>query len=147
MRLRPILLAAVLLTGCHDTTTPAAPSNAVVERFSGTVQPRQLDSHTFDTTGPGEVKVTLLALTPGDEVVVIWFGQIPGRLGVPQTCASASGQNNVVTKADIGKLVLLSDGVLAGHTCVNVVDPAFFDSTITPLHAAQTYTVEVSHAP
>jgi hypothetical protein len=93
----------------------------------------------------GEIKVTLLALTSGDEVVVIMFGRIPGRIGVAQNCASADGQNNVVTKADIGKPVLLSEGVVAGHTCLNVGDPAFYDSTIAPLHAAQSYTVEVSH--
>ena len=144
MRLRPVLLAGVLLSGCHDTTTPAAPSNAIVERFSGTVEPGQLDSHTIDTTVEGEFKVTLLALTPGDEVVVILFGGIPPRLGVLQTCASAGGQNNVVDKADIGKPVLLRKVVLAGHICLNVGDPAFYDRTIAPLHAAQSYTVEVS---
>jgi hypothetical protein len=93
----------------------------------------------------GEIKVTLLALTPGDEVVVIMFGGIPARLGVAQNCASADGQNNVVTKADIGRLVLLRERVVAGHTCLNVGDPAFYDRTIAPLHAAQSYTVEVSH--
>jgi hypothetical protein len=30
--------------------------------------------------------------------------------------------------------------------CVDVFDIPFYDRTIAPLHAAQTYTIEVSHS-
>jgi hypothetical protein len=141
MRLRTVVLLGVLLTGCQHTTTPAAPSNAIVERFSGTVQPGRKSSNMITTTVEGTIKVTLQALTPGDEVVGVGLGGDAQRIGVTDC---ALGQNNVVTMTDIGKPVLLEHGT-AGQHCVVVFDVAFYDPTIAPLHAAQTYTIEVIH--
>jgi len=143
MRLRAILLGGVLLTGCHDANTPAAPSDSIVERFSGTVEPGRVSHNAFTTTvSGGEIKVTLVSLTPGDEVVGVLFGQIPQRIGV----TNCSGPNNVVTAADTGKPVLLSDHLGGSGTwCVDVYDVAFWDHTIAPLRNVQTYTIEVTH--
>jgi hypothetical protein len=142
MRLQPVLLAAVLLSGCHDTTTPAAPSNAIVERFSGTVEPGRADTKTFTSAADGEIRVTLQALTPGAEVVGIFLGGFSTRIGVT---GCVGGQHNVVTRADVGKPVLLTARGAQGQHCIEVFDIAVYDSTIKPLQAAQTYTIEVSH--
>jgi hypothetical protein len=142
MRRLTILLGAVLLTGCHDASTPAAPSDSIVERFSGTVEPGRVSHNAFTTTVLGEIKVTLVTLTPGNEVVGVLFGQVPQRIGV----TNCAGPNNVVTAADIGKPVLLSDHVgETGLFCADVYDVAFWDHTIAPLHNPQMYTIEVTH--
>ena len=121
--------------GCKG---PVDPSQNKTETFSGTVQPLNIDTRTFEIQNLGELTVTVTALTPGNVVVGVAYGQPSGASCFPV-------QQNAVSNTNIGRTALSGQIFLKGTYCVAVFDPSGILLNIAPWPVAQNYTVTVSH--
>jgi hypothetical protein len=131
-----VALVVVFVSACGG---PTKPSDNIVDQFTGTVQPSNLDLKPFDIGNTGEYTVKLTALTPGTSVLVgVLFGQPGGG-----TCQPVQ-QPNYVNNSYIGRTVLSGSIIVKGPYCVLVFDPVNV-ATQSPWPVAQTYGLEVSH--
>jgi len=127
------LALAVTSTACKgdDTSTTAPTTPTKTDTFSGTVQTRSFDMHTFTVSASGQVLVTLTAAGPP--------ATIPMGVGIGTPADSACGiitGGSVTTAA--GTNAQLTGIVSPGTLCVSVFD-------VGNQTAAITYTVTVSH--
>jgi hypothetical protein len=137
-RLAIALLAALAAASCGRG--PVDPSENVVETRTGTIQPLNSDTPRppFTISNLGEFNVTVTALTPGNVIVGIGWGQWNGS-----GCGLIPGQTNFVTSSNIGRMVLSGQIFLRGDYCVALFDGSSLGAP--PLTVAQNYTVQVSH--
>jgi hypothetical protein len=130
---------AVVLTAaaCNKSSTaPAAttptPVSRTTDTFTGTVQVKGSDSHSFPVSQTGVVDVTLTAAGPPATIVM---GLGVGSLDASSTCVPFAGAS---TSASAGSNAQLSGTVTAGTLCVVVRDignqtgPVSY--TVTALH-------------
>jgi hypothetical protein len=141
MRRRPIvrvLLMVSLLagtTGCgDDETTPTEPTDpdrqTFTETFGESLTVNGAHTHAFAANGSGEIRATLSALGPNNEV----------RIGLSLGTFNASGACQIVIANDNatqGTIVIGNAGA-AGSFCVRVYD-------VGQLSETATYTVTVVH--
>ena len=134
-RLAVALAAAMIAVGCKG---PVDPSKNTTQTFTGTVQPLNIQPQNFEIPNLGEITVTLTALTPGNVVVDLAYGQPSGTACFPV-------QQNAVSGANIGRTALSGQILLKGTYCLAVFDPSGVLLNIAPWPVSQTYTVTVSH--
>ena len=134
MRKLVVALAAVVIAaGCKG---PVDPSQNKTETFTGTIQPLNIDTKTFQIQNLGEITVTVTSLTPGNVVLGVAYGQPSGTGCFPI-------QQNAVT--NIGRTALSGQILIKGTYCVAVFDPSGILLNVAPWSVAQNYTVTVSH--
>ena len=132
-----LLAFGVLVTiGCKG---PTDPSDNQTQTFTGTVQPQSLDIKIFQVSNLGEIAIKLTALTPGNVLIGVAYGQSPDGVN----CQPIQS-NPVVSNANVGKSVFQNAIYIKGAYCVLVFDPVGV-STTTPWPVAQTYGLEVKH--
>lgn len=126
-----IVVFALALSGCGDSTTATSPTSTspVTETFTGQVIVGGSASHAFTAASAGTVSLTLASLGPPADLVV-GFG-----IGIPQTNgASCLLSQAVQTGAATSPQITLQ--VDAGTYCVRLYDlgtlksPAAFMVTI-----------------
>ena len=101
-------------TACSGVTDP---SKNVTETFSGSVQPNNFGPvHPFTITNSGELTVTVDLDRAGQHVLGVEDGQLAG---------SACGvlQQNAVSSANLGKVVITAQLTNKGTYCVQAFDP------------------------
>ena len=133
MRIRRAVVVAVSLAGvlsasCKGITTP---SNNQSKQFSGTLQPKGANSHTFDVSRTGEFTAKLTAWAPNSQILAGMAWTIATNDG---TCTTGLQQNNFV----VVNAQALFGQIGSGKYCVILFDPG----TLT---ASQNYTITVSY--
>ncbi|MCU1386209.1 MAG: hypothetical protein JWL71_4906 [Acidobacteria bacterium] len=127
-----VLGVALVSAGCADPIAPAAPTVAlptIAETFSDTLLVAGTNTHIFNVTTVGAVKVTLNSVVPGASVGL--------GVGTP-SLGSCIVIDHVVSVADQAAL-LSGTATVPGQYCViiqdigNLVEPAVY--TINVLHS------------
>jgi hypothetical protein len=134
--LLPIIVALVCAAAaCNkSSTTPTTTTPSVTrttDTFTGTVQVRGSDSHSFPVTATGQIDVTLTAAGPPATIVMGLGVGTPGA----SACVDVGGAS---TNAQAGTSVQLSGVASPGTLCVEVHD-------IGNQTAPVSYTVTVTH--
>jgi len=134
-RIAIALLLGLVAAGCGKG--PVDPSENIVERFSGTVQPASIGepiAH-FTISRLGEFSVVVTTLTPGNAFPGIGWGQWTGA-----SCG-LTGQTNIIR--ELNRTLLSGQIFIKGDYCVIVFDGTNLGAP--PLTVAQNYTIQVSH--
>src|SRR5207244_1846698 len=131
-RVLPLAASLLLVCACKsDDTTTTSPTPTKTDSFSGTVQVRSSDMHTFTVASSGQVSVTLTSAGPP--------ATIPMGVGIGTPADTACG---IITGGSVtavaGTNAQLTGIVSPGTLCVSVFD-------VGNQTAAITYTVTVSH--
>ena len=128
------VLVALLATACSGVTDP---SKNVTETFSGSVQPNNFGPvHPFTITNSGELTVTVTSIVPGSTFLGVEYGQVTGS-----SCGVL--QQNAVSSANLGKVVITAQLTNKGTYCVQAFDPVSLG--LAGLVVGQNYTMTVSH--
>src|SRR5262249_32312108 len=114
--------------GCNGITTP---SSNVSQDFSGTLQPKTQNSHTFSVSKTGEFTIKLTAWGPNSN---LFTGLALTQGNNDGTCGGTLQQNTLVAL----NAQALGGQIFSGKYCVFIFD-------VGTLTAAQTYTINVSH--
>lgn len=117
VRLLPVLVAALAMSACGDdpfeTPTNPNPAVPVTENFSGVVNPRGAQTHTFTTAASGTVTATLKFLVPDNAV----------RMGLALGTWNGVSCQLVITKTDAIETTVITGAVSAlGSLCVYIHD-------------------------
>ena len=132
-----VLVAAFVASGCKGPTDPS--HNIIEPPFSGTIQPVSTGPvHRFTVSNTGEFTVSVTALSPGNVIIGVLWGQIQGT-----NCGLI--QRNVVDSTQIGKTVLSGSVQIKGDYCVVAFDASLSFAGYPALTVAQNYTLQVSH--
>ena len=105
----------------HDGST--SPSNAVVEKFSGSLRQQGSVVFSFNTSQTGSVDVTLTAMTPSSSATV--------GLGVGAPSGDACTLTKAASSVSPGSTAQLSVSESAGAYCVKVYDVSSLTQTVT----------------
>ena len=126
------LLAMAAAPACHlFEDSPAQPTAAIVERFTGSLKQQNSVTFTFTIAQTSTVDVTLTAMTPSTNAAVgLGIGN-PGAEG----CTLTKSASSVVA----GAAAQLSVTESAGSYCVKVYDTGSLSETVT-------VTVTVGHS-
>ena len=117
VRLLPVILAALAMSACgedpFETPTNPNPAVPVTETFSGVVNLRGAQTHTFSTAASGEVRATLKFLVPDSQV----------KMGFALGTWNGSTCQLVITKTDAIETSVIIGAVSAlGSLCVYIHD-------------------------
>jgi len=121
-------LLVLMGSACHGITTP---SSNVSQDFTGTLQPRTQNSHTFSVSKTGEFTIKLTAWAPNANLLT---GLALTQGNSDGTCGGTLQQNTLVSL----NVQALGGQIFSGRYCVFIFD-------VGTLTAAQNYTINVSH--
>jgi len=133
-RLAAAVLVALAATACSSVTDP---SKNVPETFTGSVQPNSYGPvHQFNISSSGELTVSVTSIVPGSTFLGVQYGQVSGGgCGVLQ--------QNAVSSANLGRVVITAQLTNKGTYCVQAFDPV--NLGLAGLVVGQNYTMTVSH--
>ena len=127
-----VLAGALAAAGCADPvppTTPTPTTPTITDTFSDTLRVAGANTHLFNVSVVGGLKITLTAVVPGASVGI--------GIGIPSSGSCSIGDH---AEAVAGQTVLLSGtATIPGAFCViiydigNLVEPAVY--TINVLHS------------
>ena len=123
------ILALLLLAAGCGSSSPATPSTPpVTDTLTGTLDPTNLNAHTFTASAGGTATITLVSLDPPVQAVGIGLGAVTnGNCSLQVT-------NSPFTAGAIWETTLAG----AGQYCVAIYDIGF-------LTQSETYSIKVVH--